>query len=100
MQEMRLEMVKTYFNFMRKTNTLYFYCCNRIEKIMPGGEISSFFNYPWDNNDLHLIDQICPWHQFYIGPGNNKLKIKGIPIPYVSKYDGPHWHRLTKLNSN
>ena len=100
MQEMSLGMVKTYFNFMRKTNTSYFYCCNRIEKIMPGGEVSSYFNYPWDKNDLHLIDQICPWHQFYIGAGANKFKIKGIPIPFVSKYDGPHWHRLTKLNSN
>ena len=100
MQEMSLEMVKTYFSLMRKTNTLYFYCCNRIEKNMPGGEISSYFNYPWNVNDIHLIDELCPWHQFYIGAGSNKYNIKGIPVPFVSKYDGPHWHRLTKLKSN
>ena len=90
MQEMSLEMVKTYFSLMRKTNTLYFYCCNRIEKNMPGGEISSYFNYPWNVNDIHLIDEPCPWHQFYIGAGSNKYNIKGVPVSFVSEYDGPH----------
>ena len=101
MQEMNTETVDKYFHFLRKmlASDNFFYCCNRKEKTMPGGEISRFYDYPWNANDEHLIDDECPWHIFYLSLGKvkNELTFFGIPVPFVKYFDGQHLHRLSHL---
>jgi hypothetical protein len=98
MQEMVPATVASYFSFLRHRRTRYFYCCNRLEKQLPGGEVVRFHEYPWLPNDIHLIDEPAPWHQFFVGPAHSPhMRIAGIPIPLVHRYDGVHWHRLTRL---
>jgi hypothetical protein len=101
MQEMNTTSVNQYFDFMRKhlSSENLFYCCNREEKVMPGGEISSFYLYPWIEGDTHLIDEYCLWHRYFFGLGTTKNgpKIFNWRIPFVNYFDGLHRHRLTVL---
>ncbi len=62
MQEMNQQTTEEYFSYIRKHSKSdnLFYCCNREEKVMPGGEISKFSQYPWSVNDVHLVDELCP----------------------------------------
>ena len=55
MQEMTPDLIKMYFHFIRSNlnkNGL-FYCCNRQKKILPGGEILRFTEYPWGKDDYY-----------------------------------------------
>jgi hypothetical protein len=101
MQEMNPLAIASYFDFLRKSKTQLFYCCNRLEKLLVGGEITRFMDYPWVSSDIHLIDEMTPWHQWFIGLGwsSSNMKWRGIPIPFIYQYDGPHWHRLTKFKA-
>ena len=90
MQEMNPDHIEQYFVDMRKISQmrdLYFYCCNRERKVLPDGTVTSFANYPWSDNDLVHIDELCPWHQKYYS----------LRPPFYRKYDGPIRHRLVKL---
>lgn len=92
MQEMNPSMVKAYFkdfSFISKDN-LYFYCCNREEKILPDGTVSRFLDYPWNKKDSILLDELCPWHQYYYTL---------IP-PMYKRYEGPHRHQLRIMKFN
>lgn len=100
MQEMNPDTVATYFQLLRKHRVELFYCCNRLEKILPDGNISAFFSYPWLPEDEHLVGGPCPWHQWYVGLpviGAGNLKWGSVAIPFLHRYDGTHWHRLTRL---
>lgn len=98
MQEMDAAVTATYFELLRYHNTSLFYCCNRLEKHLVGGEISLFMDYPWIPADEHLIDEPCPWHQWFFGrSGSPHVKFLGFPVPFMHRYDGQHWHRLTRL---
>lgn len=91
MQEMDPPIVKAYFDDMRavvRKRELFFYCCNRQEKILPDGVVSRFADYPWCVDDKVLVDGLCPWHQFYYST---------LP-PYYRPYDGPIMHRLVSLS--
>lgn len=104
MQEMNEISIATYFNFLRNhmpSNNL-FYCCNREEKEMPGGEISNFSSYPWEKGDVHLVDEYCPWHLYFLScdRGKNGPQLFKIRIPFINYFDGPHRHRLTILQTN
>jgi hypothetical protein len=58
-------------------------------------------DYPWDLLDTHHVDELAPWHQWFFavgGPSPN-FKYKGVSVPFIHVYDGPHWHRLTKLKA-
>jgi len=93
MQEMNPEYTANYFTEIRnasKTNEVIFYCCNRVEKILPDGTISRFLDYPWKPNDQLVVDELCPWHQKYYK----------LSIPFYKNYDGPIQHRLTKMSNN
>ena len=99
MQEMTPTVIESYFRFLRKSKTKLFYCCNRLEKILVGGEVTRFMDYPWMLTDNHVVDELTPWHQWFFAPSftANNIKFWGMPISFLKKYDGPHWHRLTKM---
>lgn len=98
MQEMTPTVVADYFKLLRKRRTRIFYCCNRLEKRLSGGELLRFMDYPWSPADVHLVDEACPWHQWFFGPSRApRVRVGGVPIPLVHRYDGVHWHRLTRL---
>jgi len=89
MQEMNLSVVQNYLQFMRnsKGDGKYFYCCNRIEKHLPDGEVVRFSEYGWQEDDKIVFDELCPWYQKF-------------PVPYPpfwKPFDGPIQHRLTQL---
>jgi hypothetical protein len=90
MQEMNPKTIEGYFEDLRvlsKRKQVLFYCCNRVEKTLPDGVVTSFGSYPWAYGDLVLADELCPWHQDYYAPR----------FPFYFKYDGPIRHRLTLL---
>lgn len=89
MQEMTPGVVDNYFSFLRRRlvkNNL-FYCCNREHKVLPDGEVSAFRTYPWQTDDRLLIDERCPWHQYFLSHA----------LPFVHRYDGIHLHRLAVM---
>jgi hypothetical protein len=89
MQEMNYEVISGYFKaFRNQDTTTWFYCCNRVSKILPDGSVINFSEYGWLDSDQILIDELCPWHQRF--PINRP--------PFSRKFDGPHRHRLIKLN--
>jgi hypothetical protein len=101
MQEMTTNAVANYFLFLRKhmnTDGL-FYCCNRERKVLVGGEIQEFTRYPWYSEDVHLVDERCPWHKYYLSfsTSSNGPKLLGCRVPLMNYFDGPTWHRLTRL---
>lgn len=102
MQEMNISTVNRYFDFIRhcsNENNL-FYCCNREQKILKGGEILEFENYSWRKYDQHLVDEYCPWYKYFLSLSSTKNgpKILGIRIPIINYFDGPIRHRLTKMS--
>jgi len=89
MQEMDPLVIASYFEALRSSpnpKTL-FYCCNRIEKTLPDGTEVLFQEYPWRPEDKILVDENCPWHQYYLR----------LRPPFQSRYDGPIWHRLAEI---
>ena len=97
MQEMDPAITACYFELLRSRATRKFYCCNRTEKLI-GGNIIRFMEFPWLKNDVHLVDESCAWHQWFFGLGSSpNVKFAGIPVPFMHRYDGQHWHRLTVL---
>jgi len=100
MQEMDPDMVASYFHLLRKNKAALFYCCNRLEKKLPDGKVSAYHSYPWLPGDQHLVDEPCPWQQWFLGLppfGKNNLTLRGLPLPLIHRYDGTHWHRLTRM---
>lgn len=53
MQEMKPSSIQAYFAFLRKRSGpgSRFYCVNRLHKELPGGEVASFYDYPWRQDD-------------------------------------------------
>lgn len=103
MQEMTKESLVGYFEFLRQhmvTDGL-FYCCNRERKVLIGGEIVEFREYPWHPKDVHLVDEGCPWHKYYASftTTSNGPRVLGMRVPFVNYYDGPTWHRLSRLHT-
>ena len=100
MQEMNIEVVNNYFSILRERKTKLFYCCNRLEKMLPDGRVTRFYEYAWKKDDKKLVDEKCPWHQFFFARSTNpNLKLFNlIPIPLLHRYDGVHWHRLSLLS--
>jgi len=101
MQEMNKGTVESYFSFLRDVlvQDNLFYCCNRKEKIMHGGEVSRFYEYPWNPMDKNFIDGACPWHKFFLSHRRAKHgpTFFGIRVPFVNYFNGQHFHRLSRL---
>lgn len=90
MQEMNPPVIDQYFNDLRtvaRKRRLAFYCCNRLDKALPDGTHTRFFNYSWRADDRIVVDELCPWHQQYY---------VSTP-PFYRRYDGPIHHRLAWL---
>jgi hypothetical protein len=101
MQEMGPSEVRRYFDFIRRAGAPghLFYCCNRVEKHLPGGEVSRFDDYPWSSGDEVLFDEICPWMKYFFhlrtlpaGP-----RVFGARIPFLNEYGGATRHRVARL---
>lgn len=90
MQEMNPPVIASYFTQLRASPSgeTWFYCCNREEKRLPDGTIVRFDEFPWESADQLLLDELCPWHQYFYRP---------FPPFYIS-YDGPVRHRLARLS--
>jgi len=91
MQEMNPQTIGSYFDDMRNiaaNKKLFFYCCNREEKILPDGTVTRFREYPWLLDDDVLIEGLCPWHQEYYSTSP----------PFYRPYDGLHFHKLVALS--
>lgn len=90
MQEMDPPVISDYFTTLRSTPgpETFFYCCNRVDKTLPDGTIVRFGDYPWRSDDSVLIDELCPWHQYFLQ----------IRPPFFRRYDGPIWHRLAVMS--
>jgi len=89
MQEMNPSVIKEYFAALRDSagGEPFFYCCNREEKVFSDGTMVRFAEYPWHEEDGVLVDELCPWHQYYYTL---------LPPRYLP-YDGPIRHRLIKM---
>ncbi len=102
MQEMTTSSLVGYFQFLRRQMEAdgLFYCCNRERKVLAGGEILEFKHYPWHPEDVHLVDETCPWHKYYLSfiTTANGPRVFGARIPFVNDFDGPTRHRLTRLS--
>jgi putative sugar O-methyltransferase len=98
MQEMSADVVASYFAILRRALAPagLFYCCNRERKVMPGGEVSEFAAFPWRPDDRILLDERCPWHQYFFA-ARGRARVGGLPVPFLQFYDGPHRHRLAAL---
>jgi hypothetical protein len=101
MQEMNPFSIASYFAFLRRRSTprSRFYCVSRLQKELPGGEISSFFDYPWRAEDEVFIDGPCPYLTYFFdqctyasGP-----RLLGMRVPFINCWDGASWHRLARL---
>ncbi|MCP4608404.1 MAG: putative sugar O-methyltransferase [Planctomycetes bacterium] len=103
MQEMNQQSILGYFSFLRGhlNSDNLFYCCNREEKTMSGGEISRFLEYPWREKDIHLIDEYCHWYRYFLSlhRAQNGPEILKFRIPLVNYFDGLIRHRLTVLET-
>lgn len=101
MQEMTMNVVGEYFAFLRNhMKEGLFYCCNRESKRLPDGEIVEFHKYPWKPDDVHLVDELCPWYRWYLSlaPSDKGPILFGARIPLINYFDGPVLHRLSILS--
>ena len=81
-QEMNMKEIIEYFEII-KSNKSKLYACNREKKILSGGEVLKFKDYPWGNGKK-IFEEDCPWHQKY-------YSFKPI---FFHKYDGNIKHCL------
>jgi hypothetical protein len=87
MQEMDPPVIARYFALMRRAGVSLFYCCNREEKRLPDGTLTRFADYPWSPSDATLLDELCPWQEYYYR----------LRPPFYFPYDGPVRHRVVRL---
>jgi hypothetical protein len=102
MQEMNSYSIAAYFSFLRKRSGHHsrFYCVNRERKVLPGGEVASFDQYPWHDDDTIFVDEQCPYYTHFFGlrTRSEGPKLFGMRVPFINYFDGPHRHRLAKLS--
>ena len=89
MGEMNPIIIKKYFDFMRKqkTKNTYFYCCNRVTKVLPDGTKTKFDDYDWLKKDKTYFNEICKWYNY--SPMSRP--------PFIKKFDGKFRHKLVKF---
>lgn len=104
MQEMNEATIANYFAYLRRRMRPgnLFYCCNRESKTLYGGEVIEFLKYPWQEKDSYLVDGYCPWHDYFFAYRRTEkgVKVFGLRLPIVNRYDGKHLHRLAILSTD
>ncbi|MDP2600357.1 MAG: putative sugar O-methyltransferase, partial [Deltaproteobacteria bacterium] len=104
MQEMNQQSIATYFKFLRERSSpnSHFYCVNRLRKELPGGEVASFLDYPWNAKDQVFVDGSCPYYTHFYSPRTfkNGPRFLGLRIPFINHFDGPMVHRLVHLEKS
>jgi len=102
MQEMNALTIQAYFTFLRWRSHAHsrFYCVNRVEKVLPGGEVSRFAEYPWQAGDEIFLDGPCPYYRYNLSRRMTPdgARLPGIRLPFTT-YFKTHWHRLVRLAS-
>ena len=103
MQEMNAQTISNYFSFLRQRSSKQsrFYCVNRVEKKLPGGEVARFAEFPWRKDDEIFIDGLCPYYTHFLAKQTlpRGPKVLGVRIPFVNYFDGDTMHRLVRLAS-
>ena len=84
-QEMTPQIVDEYFALIR-ANRAWHYNCNRLHKVLPGGEVLDYLSWDWSQAEV-VLDGLCPWHQHWYT----------YRPPFIRPYDGPIQHRLAKF---
>ena len=85
---MNPDVIARYFGVLRSIpRRVMFYCCNRVEKVLPDGTVVRFQDYPWSAQDAVQDDGLCPWTQQYYS----------WRAPFVHRFDGQVRHRLVAL---
>jgi hypothetical protein len=101
MQEMLASSIAAYFTFLRRRSApqARFYCVNRRRKELRGGEITSFYDYPWQPDDEVFVDGPCPYYRHFFSSSTlpHGPRLFGVRVPYVNWMDGEHVHRLARL---
>ncbi|HBH97588.1 MAG TPA: hypothetical protein DDX89_07380 [Candidatus Omnitrophica bacterium] len=101
LQEMTADSIAGYFAFLRRRTgpASRFYCVNRLSKPMPGGEVATFSEYPWQAEDEVFLDGPCPYYAYCFSPQTlpNGPRVLGMRVPCVNYFDGVHVHRLVRL---
>ena len=101
MQEMTAVSIAGYFAFLRRRSSpaSRFYCVNREEKALPGGEVTRFADYPWRVDDEVFLDGPCPYYRHYFSPKTHPSgpRVLGWRVPYVNHFEGRVWHCLARL---
>ncbi len=101
MQEMKPSSVQAYFDFLRSRSgsSSRFYCVNRLRNELPGGEVSSFMDYPWSGKDELFLDTPCRYFRHFMDPTTtpNGPRLLGLRVPMVNYFSGRSWERLVHL---
>lgn len=101
MQEMNAFTIEHHFRFLRQRSHKHsrFYCVNRVEKMLPGGEVVRFAEYPWHKDDDAFIDGRCPYYTHFLGKQTRLQgpRFLGLRVPFVNYFDGDIEHRLVRL---
>jgi hypothetical protein len=100
MQEMTDLSIAAYFKFLRQRSTpsSRFYCVNRLRKELPGGEVTTFKDYPWQEDDEVFINGPCPYYTHILARTMPKgPRVLGMRVPFVNHFDGATMHRLVRL---
>lgn len=101
MQEMEQSSVDAYFQFLRRRSGpgSRFYCVNRLEKKLPGGDRRNFHEYPWQRADRIFMEGPCPYitHTMSRATAPQGPRFFGRRIPFVNFVDGLTLHRLAHL---
>jgi hypothetical protein len=90
MQEMTPEIVDNYFQYIKgsKQEEKYFFCCNRVKKVLIGGETLIFDKYAWGDCEVIYEEENCDWY--------SKFPVQ--KPPFWLPFDGALKARLVKYS--
>ena len=101
MQEMTTAQIARYFTFLRRRSgpDAHFYCVNRLQKELPGGEVTVFDEYPWHPRDEVFLHGRCPYYTHFLSSETRRHgpRVFGVRIPWINFFDGVTLHRLVRL---
>ncbi len=101
MQEMTPGSIAAYFAWLRRRRGAdsHFYCVNRLDKRLPGGQTTRFLDYPWQADDQAWIDGACGYYRHFLAPYTlpHGPRFLGLRVPCINSFEGVIMHRLVCL---